>query len=76
MIAVIAFGGNALLRPEDNGTVTEQLHRANDAAPASAGRTGVSCGGLFGGHYWTIMDRSSITIYSSTARRTSTENSW
>jgi carbamate kinase len=32
MIAVIAFGGNALLRPEDNGTVTEQLHRANDAA--------------------------------------------
>ena len=32
MIAVIAFGGNALLRPEDHGTVTEQLHRANDAA--------------------------------------------
>lgn len=32
MIAVIAFGGNALLRPEDHGTVVEQLHRANDAA--------------------------------------------
>ncbi len=32
MIAVIAFGGNALLRPEDLGRIEEQLRRAYDAA--------------------------------------------
>lgn len=32
MIAVIAFGGNALLRPEDRGTQEEQLARADTAA--------------------------------------------
>lgn len=32
MIAVIAFGGNALLRPEDQGKIEEQLQRAYDAA--------------------------------------------
>ena len=30
-LAVVAFGGNALLRPEDSGTVAEQLSRARDA---------------------------------------------
>lgn len=32
MIAVIAFGGNALLRPEDQGKIEEQLQRAYDCA--------------------------------------------
>jgi carbamate kinase len=32
LLAVVAFGGNALLRPEDDGTVEEQLQRAEDAA--------------------------------------------
>jgi len=32
MIAVIAFGGNALLRPEDQGRVEEQIQRAYDTA--------------------------------------------
>ena len=31
-IAVIAFGGNALLRPEDRGTQEEQIARARQAA--------------------------------------------
>ena len=31
-LAVVAFGGNALLRPEDDGTVEEQLRRADEAA--------------------------------------------
>ena len=31
-LAVIAFGGNALLRASDSGTVSEQLRRAEDAA--------------------------------------------
>ena len=31
-LAVVAFGGNALLRPEDHGTVAEQLRRAEDCA--------------------------------------------
>jgi carbamate kinase len=31
-VALVAFGGNALLRPEDDGTVEEQLRRANEAA--------------------------------------------
>ncbi|HTO89198.1 MAG TPA: carbamate kinase [Thermoanaerobaculia bacterium] len=30
-LAVVAFGGNALLRPEDSGTTTEQLERAREA---------------------------------------------
>ena len=30
-LAVVAFGGNALLRPEDSGTTAEQLTRARDA---------------------------------------------
>jgi carbamate kinase len=30
-LAVVAFGGNALLRPEDSGTVAEQLTRAREA---------------------------------------------
>jgi carbamate kinase len=30
-LAVVAFGGNALLRPEDSGTVGEQLERAREA---------------------------------------------
>lgn len=32
LLGVVAFGGNALLRPEDDGTVGEQLQRANEAA--------------------------------------------
>src|SRR5512132_637602 len=31
-LAVIAFGGNALLRPEDRGTQEEQIARAKQAA--------------------------------------------
>ncbi|HXO19001.1 MAG TPA: carbamate kinase [Thermoanaerobaculia bacterium] len=31
-LAVVAFGGNALLTPEDHGTVAEQLKRASAAA--------------------------------------------
>src|ERR1700682_5276924 len=31
-IAVVAFGGNALLRPEDRGTHEEQIARAKQAA--------------------------------------------
>ena len=31
-LAVIAFGGNALLRPEDRGTYEEQIARAKQAA--------------------------------------------
>jgi carbamate kinase len=31
-LAVVAFGGNALLRPEDHGTVAEQRRRAEDCA--------------------------------------------
>ncbi|MGH9362835.1 MAG: carbamate kinase, partial [Thermoanaerobaculia bacterium] len=31
-LAVVAFGGNALLRPEDHGTVEEQQRRAADCA--------------------------------------------
>src|SRR5436305_12197893 len=31
-LAVVAFGGNALLRPEDRGTQEEQLARAKQAA--------------------------------------------
>jgi carbamate kinase len=31
-LAVVAFGGNALLRPEDHGTVEQQLRRAEDCA--------------------------------------------
>jgi carbamate kinase len=31
-LAVVAFGGNALLRPEDQGTQEEQMHRARKAA--------------------------------------------
>ncbi|HVT60869.1 MAG TPA: carbamate kinase [Thermoanaerobaculia bacterium] len=31
-LAVVAFGGNALLRPDDDGTVEEQLRRADEAA--------------------------------------------
>ncbi len=31
-LAVVAFGGNALLRPEDHGTVGEQLRRAEECA--------------------------------------------
>ena len=31
-LALVAFGGNALLRPEDHGTVEDQLRRANEAA--------------------------------------------
>lgn len=30
-LALVAFGGNALLRPEDSGTTTEQLERAREA---------------------------------------------
>jgi carbamate kinase len=30
-LAVVAFGGNALLRPEDSGTTAEQLGRAREA---------------------------------------------
>jgi carbamate kinase len=30
-LAVVAFGGNALLRPEDTGTTAEQLSRAREA---------------------------------------------
>ena len=30
-LAVVAFGGNALLRPEDSGTTAEQLDRAREA---------------------------------------------
>ena len=30
-LAVVAFGGNALLRPEDSGSTAEQLERARDA---------------------------------------------
>ncbi len=30
-LAVVAFGGNALLRPEDSGTTAEQLERAREA---------------------------------------------
>jgi carbamate kinase len=30
-VAVVAFGGNALLRPEDRGTTAEQLARAREA---------------------------------------------
>ena len=30
-LAVVAFGGNALLRPEDSGTTAEQLARAREA---------------------------------------------
>jgi carbamate kinase len=30
-LAVVAFGGNALLRPEDSGTVAQQLVRAREA---------------------------------------------
>ncbi len=30
-LAVVAFGGNALLRPEDSGTTSEQLGRAREA---------------------------------------------
>jgi carbamate kinase len=30
-LAVVAFGGNALLRPEDSGTTAEQLTRAREA---------------------------------------------
>ena len=32
MLAVVAFGGNALLRPEDRGTQEEQIARAKQAA--------------------------------------------
>lgn len=32
MLALIAFGGNALLRPEDRGTLEEQLLRAENTA--------------------------------------------
>lgn len=32
MLAVVAFGGNALLRPEDHGTQEEQIARAKQAA--------------------------------------------
>jgi carbamate kinase len=31
-LAVVAFGGNALLRPEDQGTQEEQMRRAREAA--------------------------------------------
>src|SRR5450759_1720018 len=31
-VAVVAFGGNALLRPEDRGTQEEQIARAKQAA--------------------------------------------
>ncbi|HEX7184303.1 MAG TPA: carbamate kinase [Thermoanaerobaculia bacterium] len=31
-LGVVAFGGNALLRPEDDGTAEEQLKRATEAA--------------------------------------------
>lgn len=31
-LALVAFGGNALMRPEDNGTIDEQLARASEAA--------------------------------------------
>src|SRR5438046_10734468 len=31
-LAVVAFGGNALLRPEDRGTHEEQIARAKQAA--------------------------------------------
>jgi carbamate kinase len=31
-LAVVAFGGNALLRPEDSGTLAEQQRRAEEAA--------------------------------------------
>ncbi|HWW62237.1 MAG TPA: carbamate kinase, partial [Thermoanaerobaculia bacterium] len=31
-LAVVAFGGNALLRPEDHGTQEEQIARAKQAA--------------------------------------------
>ena len=31
-LAVVAFGGNALLEPQDRGTVEEQRHRAEEAA--------------------------------------------
>ncbi len=30
-LAVVAFGGNAMLRPEDSGTTAQQLERARDA---------------------------------------------
>lgn len=36
-LAVVAFGGNALLQAEDRGTVAEQLQRANAAAEWLAG---------------------------------------
>lgn len=36
-LAVVAFGGNALLQPEDRGTVAEQLRRADAAAEWLAG---------------------------------------
>ncbi len=36
-LAVVAFGGNALLQPEDRGTVAEQLRRADAAAGWLAG---------------------------------------
>ena len=31
-LAIVAFGGNALLRPEDRGTQEEQIARARQAA--------------------------------------------
>src|SRR5207247_10741387 len=36
-LAVVAFGGNALLRPEDHGTQEEQIARAKQAARGRAG---------------------------------------
>jgi len=36
-LAVVAFGGNALLQPEDRGTVEDQLRRADAAAGWLAG---------------------------------------
>lgn len=36
-LAVVAFGGNALLQAEDKGTVSEQLRRADEAAEWLAG---------------------------------------
>jgi len=36
-LAVVAFGGNALLQPEDRGTVADQLRRADAAAEWLAG---------------------------------------
>src|SRR5260370_24136204 len=49
-LAVVAFGGNALLRAEDRGTHEEQIARAKQAArwPAELGVSGYHLSGVHG----------------------------